>query len=61
MMLGLGAYPFETDPKPGLGPTKSAPVESGTVRKSPSLQNGDRKNSTHRYNVFIVAPVTCLL
>ena len=22
MMLGLGAYPFETDPKPGLGPTK---------------------------------------
>ena len=41
--LGLGAYPFECEPKPGIGPTKEHKALEGnevTVK-----ENGD----THRY------------
>ena len=53
MMLGLGAYPFYTDPKPGLGPTKSTPEENGTVKGSEPDQIDDAYRDTHRYGTFI--------
>ena len=50
MMLGLGAYPFYTEPKAGLGPTKSTPEENGMVSKgTTSEQTEDPYKDTHRY------------
>ena len=43
MTLGLGAYPFESEPKPGIGPTKSH--KTGDDGKIEPRENGD----THRY------------
>lgn len=40
MTLGLGAYPVCTDPKPGLGPTKSFSEQNGEV------QGSEPENST---------------
>jgi len=51
MTLGLGAYPFQTDPKAGLGPTKSVPEENGIVNKgTASEQNDEPHRDTHRYS-----------
>ena len=41
--LGLGAYPFESEPKPGIGPTK--PYETNEGKEIEKKQNGD----THRF------------
>ena len=41
--MGLGAYPFESEPKPGIGPTKPYEVAEGEEIKP--KENGD----THRY------------
>lgn len=56
MTLGLGAYPFQTEPKAGLGPTKSIAEENGVVNTGTALeQNDDPYKDTHRYIVtFIV-------
>lgn len=47
--MGLGAYPYETDPKPGQGPTKSEPMatdDDSTKKNNDTFikQDGD----THR-------------
>ena len=56
MTLGLGAYPFETEPKPGLGPTKAVPEQSepiteknGTINQTTPEQNKECNQDTHRY------------
>lgn len=56
MMLGLGAYPFQTDPKPGLGPTKSVPEENGIIVHdgSPTEQSEETYKDTHRYTVVLI-------
>lgn len=46
MMLGLGAYPFEMDPKPGLGPTKPMPSTNGAV--DDKKHKHDDEADTHR-------------
>ena len=52
MTLGLGAYPFQTDPKPGLGPTKALPEENGTVNQGTTPeQNKESNQDTHRYTI----------
>lgn len=48
MMLGLGAYPFETDPKPGLGPTKPVPVTNGDVKDTGKHKEQGNSVDTHR-------------
>ena len=51
MTLGLGAYPFQTDPKAGLGPTKSIPEENGVVNKGTASEPNDEPyKDTHRYS-----------
>ena len=57
MSLGLGAYPFYTDPRPGLGPTKSAPEENGAVTGSETDQIEQIHRDTHRYLIYIEIPV----
>ena len=54
MMLGLGAYPFYTDPQPGLGPTKSAPEENGIAKGSEADEIEEVHRDTHRCSI-----VTC--
>ena len=47
--LGLGAYPFETDPKPGQGPTKTlqeANEDDNTKHNNKKILNED--GDTHR-------------
>ena len=52
MTLGLGAYPFQTEPKAGLGPTKSIAEENGMVNTGTvSEQNDEPYKDTHRYIV----------
>ena len=48
MMLGLGAYPIYTDPKPGLGPTKSIPEENGSIKRSEPDKIDQVNRDTHR-------------
>lgn len=48
MMLGLGAYPIYTDPKPGLGPTKSIPEENGSIKRSEPDKIDEVNRDTHR-------------
>lgn len=51
MTLGLGAYPFQTDPKAGLGPTKSIPEENGVVNMGTASEPNDEPyKDTHRYS-----------
>lgn len=45
-MLGLGAYPFETNPQAGLGPTKPMPLTNGDVEKKEAAL--DTTGDTHR-------------
>lgn len=52
MMLGLGAYPAYTDPRPGLGPTKSAPEENGTVKGSEADQVEEIHRDTYRCDAY---------
>lgn len=44
--MGLGAYPFESEPKPGIGPTK--PYEFKEKEDIKRQENGD----THRYDMY---------
>ena len=49
--LGLGAYPFDTDPKPGQGPTKPSQSANGDVaKKQDSLLERDN-GDTHRCGI----------
>ncbi|EDO40083.1 predicted protein, partial [Nematostella vectensis] len=54
IMLGLGAYPFETDPKPALGPSKPMPAENGHVSEvADTKENGDTHSFMTVYNIDI--------
>ena len=49
MTLGLGAYPFQTEPKAGLGPTKSIAEENGVVNTGTASEQTDEPDKdTHR-------------
>ena len=48
VMMGLGAYPFETDPKPGVGPTKLMPQTNGNVVEVHKAEKQDNAVDTHR-------------
>ena len=51
MTLGLGAYPFQTEPKPGVGPTKQISEQNGMVNTgATSEQNEEPYKDTHRYS-----------
>lgn len=59
MTLGLGAYPFETEPKPGLGPTKAVPEQSepiteknGTINQTTPEQNKECNQDTHSFETI---------
>lgn len=61
MTLGLGAYPFQTEPKAGLGPTKSIAEENGVVNTGTALEQNDEPykdthsfETIHNINIFEV-------
>lgn len=52
MMLGLGAYPFSTDAKPGQGPTKSVSEQNGSVKGSEHDEIQDVYRDTHSFETI---------